>query len=134
MADTNTKNIILSQSKVGQGDDTRIPTLSHTVIRNETSTEVKVEVPGVDPNSIVVGFDNNQIQVQCERGSFSLAVDPTIDPSRIRADIVWGMLTLQIPVPQPPVSRSIKVNIHDPSERKVAASKPTTVKTLTEAA
>ena len=133
MADTNTKNIILSQSKVGQGDDTRIPTLSHTVVRNETSTEVKVEVPGVDPNSIVVGFDNNQIQVQCERGSFSLAVDPTVDPSRIRADIVWGMLTLQIPLPQPPVSRSIKVNIHDFVERKVTPTKTTPTKAVAEA-
>lgn len=133
MADTNTKNIILSQSKVGQGDDTRIPTLSHTVIRNETSIEVKVEVPGVDPNSIVVGFENNQIQVQCERGSFSLSVDPTIDTSKIKADIMWGMLTLQVPLPEPPVSRSIKVNIHDFSEKKVVASKPTPVKTPTEA-
>ena len=133
MADTNTKNIILSQSKVGQGDDTRIPTLSHTAIRTATSTEVKIEVPGVDPSTIVVGFENNQIQVQCQRGSLSFAVDSTIDTSKIKADVVWGMLTLSIPLPEVPVSRSIRVNIHDFVERKVAPPKATPTKAVVEA-
>jgi len=43
----------------------------------------------------------------------TIPVDPTVDPAKIKADILWGMLTLSVPIPEPPVSRTIKVGIHD---------------------
>jgi HSP20 family molecular chaperone IbpA len=119
MANATTKNILLSQSKTGASEDIQAPALSHNVYLNSYSTEVKIEVPGVDPSTIEVGFENNQIEVRCERGVLSFPVDPTVDISEIKADIVWGMLTLQIPLPEPPVSRSIKVNIHETTAPKV---------------
>jgi HSP20 family molecular chaperone IbpA len=118
MTNATGKNILLSQSKAGASDDIQVITLPHNAHRNSNSTEVKVEVPGVDPSTIEVGFDGNQIQIRCERGVLSLPVDPTVDTSKIRADIVWGMLTLQIPLPEPPASRSIKVNIHETTAPK----------------
>lgn len=90
-----------------------MPTLVHTSSQNETTTEIKVEIPGIDPATIHVGFENNTLQVQCEKGELSLAVNPTVDTSKIKADIKWGMLTLLIPLPEPPVARVIKVSVHD---------------------
>jgi hypothetical protein len=36
-----------------------------------------------------------------------------VDPAKIKADILWGMLTVNVPLPKPPVSRSIKVSVSD---------------------
>ena len=124
MSNTTTKNILLSQSKIGQTEGVLTPVLSHTAVQNEASTEIKVEVPGVDPATIHVGFENNTLQVQCEKGELTLPVGLTVDISRIKADILWGVLTLVIPEPEPPVARVIKVSIHDS-----APAKKTTLKT-----
>ena len=120
MASTATKNIMLSQQKAGQGDHTQAPTLPHTSTQNGTATEIKVEVPGIDPSTIEVGFEDNTLQVQCEKGVLALPVDPTVDTSKIKADILWGLLTLVVPLPVPPAARNIKVSIHD----AVPAKKP----------
>jgi HSP20 family molecular chaperone IbpA len=119
MASTTTKNILLSQAKIGQVEGTFTAILSHTTIHHEKSTEVKVEVPGVDPTSIDVSFENNHLYIHCERGELTLPVDPTVDTSKIKADIIWGLLTLVIPLPEPPVSRAIKVSVHDSATSKV---------------
>jgi HSP20 family molecular chaperone IbpA len=125
MASTSSKNIMLSQSKIGQGDHIQVLNLPHTTIQGEKSIEVKVEVPGIDPATIVVGFENNSLSVHCDKGELSIPVDPTVDTSKIKADILWGMLTLVIPQPEPPASRSIKVSVHDapPSPAKKPAVK-----------
>jgi HSP20 family molecular chaperone IbpA len=94
--------------------------LPYTSIQTETSTEVKVEVPGIDPSTIEVGFEDNLLQVHCEKGVLALPVDPTVDTSKIKADILWGLLTLVVPLPVPPAARNIKVSIHD----AVPAKKP----------
>jgi HSP20 family molecular chaperone IbpA len=93
-------------------------TLPHTTVQTETSTEVKVEVPGIDPSSITVGFENNLLQVNCTNGELTLPIDPTIDVSKIKADILWGMLTLSIPLPEVPEARTIKVSVHDSAPTK----------------
>jgi len=124
MSNTNTKNLVLSQPKTGQTETVQVLTLPHTTIKTETSTEVKVEVPGIDPSTIGVGFENNLLHIQCDRGELTLPIDPTIDVSKIKADILWGLLTLSIPLPETPEARTIKVSVHDsvpaPAKKPVA--------------
>jgi HSP20 family molecular chaperone IbpA len=123
MASSTTKNILLSQSKIGQGDGVQVLTLPHATIQTEHATEVKIEVPGIDPSTIAVGFENNQLQVHCEGGELLLPIDPSIDVSKIKADIRWGLLTLSIPLPEPPAARTIKVSVHDTAPAKKTTAK-----------
>jgi HSP20 family molecular chaperone IbpA len=113
MASVATKNLILSQPKANQTEVIAAPTLPHTVVTSETSIQTSVEIPGVDPSTVSVDFENGSILVQCERGVLTIPVDPTVDPAKIKADILWGMLTVNVPLPKPPVSRSIKVSVSD---------------------
>jgi len=113
MSSVATKNILLSQSKIGQSEGVYVPTLVHTSVQGETTTEIKVEIPGIDPATVQVSLENNTLLVQCGKGELTLSVNPTVDTSKIKADIMWGMLTLIIPLPEPPASRTIKVSIHD---------------------
>jgi HSP20 family molecular chaperone IbpA len=125
MSNTNTRNLVLSQPKAGQVETVQVLTLPHTTIQTETSTEVKVEVPGVDPSTIGVGFEHNLLHVTCDRGELTLPIDPTVDVSKIKADILWGLLTLSIPLPEIPEARTIKVSVHDaaPAPAKKPAAK-----------
>ena len=130
MSNTTTRNLVLSQPKATQGDNIQVLTLTHVTIQAETSTEVKVEVPGIDPSTIGVGFENNLLHVHCDRGELTLPIDPTVDVSKIKADILWGMLTLSIPLPEIPEARTIKVSVHDAAPvvtKKPAAKTHTTV-------
>jgi HSP20 family molecular chaperone IbpA len=125
MANSNTRNILLSQPKTAQGETIQVLTLLHTTIQTESFTEVKVEVPGIDPSTIGVGFENSLLHVHCGRGELTLPIDPTIDVSKIKADILWGLLTLSIPLPEIPEARTIKVSVHDaaPAPVKKPAAK-----------
>ena len=127
MANTSSKNILLSQSKIGQNDQVQVLNLPHTTIEGEKSIVVKVEVPGIDPSTIHVGLEDNHLQVSCDKGELSIPVDPTVDTSKIKADILWGLLTLSIPLPEAPEARTIKVSIHDsaPAPAKKPAAKVT---------
>jgi HSP20 family molecular chaperone IbpA len=124
MSNTTTRNLVLSQPKAGQGDITQVLTLPHTTIQTAISTEVKVEVPGVDPSTIGVGFEHSLLHITCDRGELTLPIDPTVDVSKIKADILWGLLTLSIPLPEIPEARTIKVSVHDsapaPAKKPVA--------------
>ena len=124
MSNTSTKNLILSQSKTGQSEVVQVTTLPHTTRQTDNTTEVKVEVPGVDPSTINVGFERNLLQVRCSKGELTLPIDPTVDVSKIKADIMWGLLTLSIPLPEVPEARTIKVSVHDsvpaPAKKPVA--------------
>jgi HSP20 family molecular chaperone IbpA len=124
MSNTNTRNLVLSQPKAGQGENIQVLTLPHTTIQTETSTEVKVEVPGIDPSTIGVDFDNNLLQVCCDRGELILPIHPTVDASKIKADILWGLLTLSIPLPEVPEARTIKVSVHDAAPAPVKKPAP----------
>ena len=132
MSNTNTKNLVLSQPKTGQVETIQVLTLPHITVQTETSTEVKVEVPGIDPSTIGVGFENNLLHIQCDRGELTLPIDPTIDVSKIKADILWGLLTLSIPLPEVPEARTIKVSVHDSAPAKKQAVKANTVTTTEE--
>lgn len=113
MSTVSAKNLILSQPKINQSDVPGTPTLTHTITGDESSVQIKIEIPGIDPATVDVSCEGTLLQVSCERGEFVHPLDPTIDTSEIKADIMWGMLTLTIPLPTPPVSRNIKVSIHD---------------------
>jgi HSP20 family molecular chaperone IbpA len=126
MSNTTTRNLVLSQPKAGQGENIQVITLPHTTIQTDSHTEVKVEVPGVDPSTIGVGFENSLLQVSCDRGELTLPIDPSIDVSKIKADILWGMLTLSIPLPEVPEARTIKVSIHDAAPAKKPHAKAPT--------
>ena len=132
MSNTNTKNLVLSQPKTGQVETIQVLTLPHTTLQTETSTEVKVEVPGIDPSTIGVGFENNLLHIQCDRGELTLPIDPTVDVSKIKADILWGLLTLSIPLPEVPEARTIKVSVHDSAPTKKPAAKTSAVATKEE--
>ena len=120
---SNTKNLVLSQPKTSQSEVVQVTTLLHTTRQIDNTTEVKVEVPGVDPSTINVGFERNLLQVRCSKGELTLPIDPTVDVSKIKADIMWGLLTLTIPLPEPPEARTIKVSIHDAAPAKKPAAK-----------
>ena len=127
MSNTSTRNLVLSQPKTGQSEVIQIVTLPHVSVQTETTTEVKVEVPGIDPSTIGVGFENHLLQVHCDRGELTLPIDPTVDISKIKADVLWGLLTLSIPLPEAPEARAIKVSIHDaaPAPAKKPAARAT---------
>ena len=128
MASSISKSLLLSQPKSGKFEGTFIPSLNHEIKENETSTEIKVEIPGLDPASVDVKFDNNILHVRCEKGELTLPVDPTVDTSKIKADILWGLLTLTVPLPEPPAARSIKVSIHETTPAKKVPEKTTASK------
>ena len=120
MSNTTSKNLLLSQQKVGQnseGNTTAI--LSHTKTvepgkkEGETFEVFQVEIPGVDPSTVSIECENYTLRISCERGNLSIPVTPTTDLGQIKADILWGMLTLTIPQPLPPAPQAIKVSIHD---------------------
>ena len=123
MSNTTTRNLVLSQPKSSQGDTVQVTTLPHTTVQTDISTEVKVEVPGVDPSTISVGFEHSLLQVHCDRGELTLPINPTVDISKIKADILWGLLTLSIPLPEVPEARTIKVSVHDAVPAKKPAAK-----------
>ena len=125
MSTVSTKNLLLSQPKAGlvnESISSRI--LSHTVNSEAGEKVVKIEVPGVDPTTIDVNCDNNSIHVLCERGEVTIPLDPTIDVSKIQADVVWGMLVIRIPLPVPPAARAIKVNFADVAKKAAPVKAP----------
>lgn len=113
MSQVGNKSLLLSQPKSVQTEGIPVVTLPHTSTLTETATEIKVEIPGVDPSTVDVNFEGNTLFVKCERGELTLPVNPSVDTAKIKADILWGMLTLTVPLPTPPESRSIKISVHD---------------------
>jgi len=122
MSSTLTKNIVLSQHKVGSGPDvTPVPTLTHETTRESDHTTLKVEIPGVDPSTVTVSSEGAVLSIDCPRGSLTHTVDVLTDTAGIRADIQWGLLTLRIPHPPAPATHAIKVSVHDTVKSAPAA-------------
>lgn len=113
MSQVSNKSLLLSQPKAGQIEAVSVVTLPHVSISGEGFTEVKVEIPGVDPSTVSVDFEGHTLRVQCERGELTVPLALGVDISKITADILWGLLTLNIPQPAPPAAGSIKVSVHD---------------------
>jgi HSP20 family molecular chaperone IbpA len=128
MSATITKSLILSQPKVGQNTEVALPTLPHTISQEESHTVVKIEIPGIDPATVGVSCENNTLHVDCEKGAVIVPLAPASDVTKIEADILWGMLTIRLPVAEPPAARTIKVSVLD----TVPAKKPAAKLTATE--
>ena len=111
MSATITKSIILSQPKMGQNPEVALPTLPHTTSQEGSHTVVKIEIPGIDPATVGVNCENNTLYVDCEKGAVIVPLVSTSDITKIEADILWGMLTIRVPVAEPPAARSIKVSV-----------------------
>jgi HSP20 family protein len=113
MSSTTTKSLVLSQPKIGSVTEVAPASLPHRTFHDEHETVTEVEVPGIDPATVDVQFDQNVLTVLCEKGQLTIPVGPTVDTSKVKADIKWGMLTLRVPKPEVPPSRSIRVSIHE---------------------
>jgi HSP20 family molecular chaperone IbpA len=113
MASTTTKNILLSQIKAGQGDAVQLPSLAHNSTTTDSHTEVQIEIPGVDPSTVSIHCEGTVLEVSCPKGAVNVPINALSDASKIEADILWGMLTIKVPLPPEPVSRDIKVNVVD---------------------
>jgi HSP20 family molecular chaperone IbpA len=124
MASTTTKNILLSQSKAGQGDAVQLPSLVHNSKTTSSHTEVQIEIPGVDPSTVSIHCEGTIIEVACPKGVVNIPINILSDVSKIEADILWGMLTLKVPLPPEPVSRDIKVNVIDVAKKAPEKSLP----------
>ena len=130
MSNTISKNLILSQPKIGQGENHALPSLKQTTTTVDNKTVVEIEIPGVDPATVSVDFDGGTLLVSCPKGASIIPLPHACDTSAIDAEILWGMLTLTIPMPAPPVAHSIKVNIAGSAPKKVSETK--TVSKFTE--
>ena len=123
MSATITKSIILSQPKMGQNPEVSAPSLPHTTSQEGSHTVVKIEIPGVDPSTVEVNCESNTLYVDCEKGSVIVPLVPTSDITKIEADILWGMLTIRVPVAEPPAARTIKVSVLDAVPTRKTATK-----------
>ncbi len=117
MSNTTVKNLILSQPKIGQTEGTSVPTLKHSTTTVGDKTVVEIEIPGVDPASVDVNCDSSTLFVSCPKGEVTIPLHPTCDTTAISAEIMWGMLTLTIPMPVTPPAHSIKVSVYDAPKR-----------------
>jgi len=112
------KNLLLSHPKAGQGESSTVTTLPHktyaTVSEKGPSLSVtEVEIPGVDPSTVEVLSEGNNITVTCGKGYATISLPQGTDTSKAEADVQWGILTLTVPLPELPAPRSIKVSIKD---------------------
>jgi HSP20 family molecular chaperone IbpA len=99
--------------KAGQVDAIASPNLAYNTTTTESHTEVEIEIPGVDPSTVSIHCEGTVLEVSCPRGAVNVPINALSDASKIEAEILWGMLTLKVPLPPEPVSRSIKVNVMD---------------------
>ena len=122
MSNVLTKSLVLSQPKAGMAGESTITILPHTSTVENGYTEVKVEIPGVDPSLVTVDCENGIVKVLSPKGEANISIDPTVDTSKIEAEILWGVLSLRIPLPKAPAARHISVKTLD-APKKTAAAK-----------
>ena len=114
MSNTLTKNLILNHPKSGQTVENSTVLLTQTSFHNEDgSVVVSVEIPGVDPSTVEVSCESNILKITCPKGEATLSVAPGTEVSEIKAEILWGLLTLVIPPAAAPAVQTIKVNLLD---------------------
>jgi len=114
MSNTLTKSLILSHPKSGQIVENTATVLIQTTSHNvDESTVVTVEIPGVDPSTVEVSCESNILKITCPKGEAILSVAPGTEVSEIKAEILWGLLTLNIPPAAVPSVQTIKVNLLD---------------------
>ena len=114
MSNTLTKNLILSHPKSGQTVDSPVTFLTQTTSLNEDeSAVVTVEIPGVDPSTVEISCESHILKITCPKGEATLSIAPGTEVSEIKAEILWGLLTLRIPPAAAPAVQTIKVNLLD---------------------
>jgi len=114
MSNTLTKSLILNHPKSGQTVENSTVLLTQTSSHNEDgSVVVNVEIPGVDPSTVEVSCESNILKITCPKGEAILSVAPGTEVSEIKAEILWGLLTLVIPPAAAPSVQTIKVNLLD---------------------
>ena len=114
MSNTLTKNLILNHPKSGQTAESIVGVLAHIATqRNDGSVVVTVEIPGVDPSTVEVSCESHILKIICPRGEATLSLAPGTEVSEIKAEILWGLLTLVIPPAAAPAVQTIKVNLLD---------------------
>jgi HSP20 family molecular chaperone IbpA len=114
MSNTLTKSLILTHPKSGQIVESTVAVLTHTTSLNEDgSVVIAVEIPGVDPSTVEVSCESNILKIVCPKGEATLSVAPGTEISEIKAEILWGLLTLVIPPAAAPSVQTIKVNLLD---------------------
>ena len=84
--------------------------LVYTGVTTDEAAIFHIEVPGVDPNSLSVSFEENFLKVDCSKGKACISVETIYDTSKITADVKWGLLTLTVPRRQ---THSVKINVLD---------------------
>ena len=114
MSNTLTKNLILNHPKSGQTVESSTVLLTQNSSHNEDgSVVVSVEIPGVDPSTVEVSCESNILKITCPKGEAILSVAPGTEVSEIKAEILWGLLTLVVPPAAAPSVQTIKVNLLD---------------------
>ena len=114
MSNTLTKSLILNHPKSGQTVESSTVLLTQTSSHNEDgSIVVSVEIPGVDPSTVEVSCESNILKINCPKGEATLSVAPGTEVSEIKAEILWGLLTLVVPPAAAPSVQTIKVNLLD---------------------
>lgn len=114
MSNTLTKNLILNHPKSGQTAESSTVLLTQNSSHNEDgSVVVSVEIPGVDPSAVEVSCESNILKITCPKGEATLSVAPGTEVSEIKAEILWGLLTLVVPPAAAPSVQTIKVNLLD---------------------
>jgi hypothetical protein len=132
MSTTLTKNILLSRPSVGVESDSFIRPLHFTSSAEASFNVFRIEIPGVDPSTVNVGVDNNNLLVSCSRGDVTIPLSSASDTSKIEAEILWGMLTLRVPLPQQPAAHTIKVSVLDTIHKHSAKSTSSSSKSVKE--
>jgi len=114
MSNTLTKSLILTHPKSGQIVESAVAVLTQTTSHTEDgSIVITVEIPGVDPSTVEVSCESNILKIVCPKGETTLSVAPGTEISEIRANILWGLLTLVVPPAAAPSVQTIKVNLLD---------------------
>jgi len=133
MSNTLTKSLILNHPKSGQTAESTVAVLAQTTSHNEDgSVVVSVEIPGVDPSTVEVSCESNILKITCPKGEATLSVAPGTEVSEIKAEILWGLLTLVVPPAAAPSVQTIKVNLLDTVKKAPVKSPGNKIETTPE--
>ena len=133
MSNTLTKSLILNHPKSGQTVESSTVLLTQTSTHNEDgSVVVSVEIPGVDPSTVEVSCESNILKITCPKGEATLSVAPGTEVSEIKAEILWGLLTLVVPPAAAPSVQTIKVNLLDTVKKAPVKSPGNKIETTPE--
>jgi len=71
--------------------------LSYEIKSDDDHIYAEVEVPGVDPNSVMVRVEGRAVHVETPRGNTYFTIGSRVDGDNVKASVKHGLLTLTIP-------------------------------------